>query len=153
MTTARAERADDTWNRQAMLEHTTRPVPAVAKVQNNEYLKVIGQRVRATRSQKKLSRRELSQKSGISERFIAHLELGDGNISVLKLKALADALEVSTTEFIADEERQDAPPAAAQKDWRAHPNAIAELFRHADHTHQRAVVELLLSSTRKPHPA
>jgi XRE family transcriptional regulator, aerobic/anaerobic benzoate catabolism transcriptional regulator len=59
---------------------------------SSSYLANLGQRVRALRKSRDLSRRELSERSGLSQRFIAQLETGAGNISVLRLKDLMHAL-------------------------------------------------------------
>lgn len=116
--------------------------------EHREFLARIGERVRSKRVERKLSRRMLSEHSGVSERFIAHLELGSGNISVLKLKAIAEALGASVSDIIgdrSDQERSRNEP----EEWRLNPVAVAELFRHADAMHQKAVAEILLSATRR----
>jgi len=105
------------------------------------YLAMLGGRVRARRLACKLSRRGLSERSGVSERFSAHLEAGEGNISIVRLKAIADALEVPLETIIA--ERPPERP-VSREDWRTHPGAIAELFMHADPNRQKAVVDLLV---------
>ena len=53
----------------------------------------VGQRVRALREARGLSRRELAAVSGLSERFLAQVEGGKGNIAVTRLARLADALD------------------------------------------------------------
>lgn len=55
-------------------------------------LQIVGARVRALRENKRLSRRELTQSSGVSERFLAQLESGHGNISLSRLADVSDAL-------------------------------------------------------------
>lgn len=55
-------------------------------------LQTVGARVRALRDEKSLSRRELSRLSGVSERFLAQLEGGNGNISLARLADVCDAL-------------------------------------------------------------
>jgi XRE family aerobic/anaerobic benzoate catabolism transcriptional regulator len=56
-------------------------------------LKAIGQEVRARREGLGLTRQRLAQVSGISVRFLNDVELGQANPSVLKLQALAEALD------------------------------------------------------------
>ncbi|MCF3935427.1 helix-turn-helix domain-containing protein [Acuticoccus sp. M5D2P5] len=107
----------------------------------------VGLRVRKRRSSSRISRRVLSERSGISERFIADLEYGKGNISIVRLKAIADALEIALEELVRDPEPKRTPR-PAPTDWRAHPAAIADLFRHAGASEQEAVVKLLISSMR-----
>lgn len=55
-------------------------------------LESVGKAVRAQREKKGLSRRELAETSGVSERFLAQLETGDGNISLKRFADVAHAL-------------------------------------------------------------
>ncbi len=55
-------------------------------------LEALGQRVRALRTERGYSLRELATRSGVSARFLVQVESGTGNISVRKLLALARAL-------------------------------------------------------------
>lgn len=114
-----------------------------------EYLHSLGERVRRRRAVCNYSRRQLSQMSGVSERFIAHLELGQGNISVLRLKSIADALEMPLTEII-DDARE---PVGRVNGDAPEPAVIADLFREADPSFQKAVVDLLMSAARRTHAA
>lgn len=56
------------------------------------YLRLVGERVRLMRLQMGMSRKALSQASGVSERYLAELERGSGNASLLVLRSIADAL-------------------------------------------------------------
>jgi XRE family aerobic/anaerobic benzoate catabolism transcriptional regulator len=49
----------------------------------------------------KLSRRELSEKCGVSERFLAQLESGRGNISLARFADVAEALATSPADLLA----------------------------------------------------
>lgn len=60
----------------------------------------VGARVRAARDEAGLSRRELAVLSGLSERFLAQLEGGTGNISLVRFAAVADALGTSPAELL-----------------------------------------------------
>jgi len=64
-------------------------------------LQTVGARVRALRDEKSLSRRELSRLSGVSERFLAQLESGQGNISLVRLADVCDALATTPGEILA----------------------------------------------------
>ena len=55
-------------------------------------LAALAGRVRRLREERAWSRAELARRSGLSERFLARVEAGDGNISVLRLSALGRAL-------------------------------------------------------------
>ncbi len=58
-----------------------------------DLLAKVGDRVRCIRRQKGHSRRELSEMSGVSVRYLAQLEGGEGNISIALLNKVALALE------------------------------------------------------------
>ena len=53
----------------------------------------LARRVRDARERRGWNRAELARRSGLSVRFLARIESGDGNVSVLRLAALADALD------------------------------------------------------------
>ena len=63
----------------------------------------LAQRVRAARSAQGLPRRLLSERSGVSPRYLAQLEAGEGNISVLLLSRVASALNLKIEDLLSDE--------------------------------------------------
>jgi len=65
-------------------------------------LTTVGARVRALRARRRMSRRELSQVSGVSERFLAQLEVGAGNISLTRFADVAEALGTTPAELLAN---------------------------------------------------
>jgi len=69
------------------------------------YLSRLGDRVRAWRSEHSMTRKALSAACGISERYLAQLEAGEGNISVLLLRKVARAMGVPVEQLV----REDAP--------------------------------------------
>ena len=66
----------------------------------------VGNRVRDTRRSFGMSRRELSERSGVSPRYLAKLEGGDGNISIGLLKKVALALQTPVELFLMDDDPQ-----------------------------------------------
>jgi XRE family transcriptional regulator, aerobic/anaerobic benzoate catabolism transcriptional regulator len=69
----------------------------------------LGARVRAWRARRGMTRRQLAADSGLSERFLADVETGKGNVSINSLEAAADALNITILDLL-----QDAPrPALA----------------------------------------
>src|SRR5215471_14462832 len=58
-------------------------------------LKLLAERVRQARARRGMTRKMLARDSGVSERYLAEIETGKGNISVLVLRRLAKALNVS----------------------------------------------------------
>jgi XRE family aerobic/anaerobic benzoate catabolism transcriptional regulator len=66
------------------------------------FLVALGQRLRALRDRGGITRKSLSQATGVSERHLANLEYGEGNASVLVLVQIANALHCSLAELIGD---------------------------------------------------
>ena len=64
------------------------------------FLGQLGLRVRRARAKAGLTRRSLAQRSGVSERYLAQLESGDGNISILLIRRVASALGADLHELI-----------------------------------------------------
>ena len=54
----------------------------------------------SARERRGLARKAVSQSAGVSERYLAQLEAGEGNASVLLLRSVARALEMPLTELI-----------------------------------------------------
>ena len=65
------------------------------------YLDRVGAQVRLLREAAGLTRRQLASKSGVSERFLAQLELGEGNISLVRFAEVAQALDTSPASLLA----------------------------------------------------
>ena len=66
------------------------------------YLLNIGNRIKSLRALRGMSRRLLAQRSGVSERYLAELENGKGNISILRLRDVADAMGIAADDLIAE---------------------------------------------------
>ncbi|MDG1471843.1 MAG: helix-turn-helix transcriptional regulator [Ascidiaceihabitans sp.] len=62
----------------------------------------LSERVRAARKAAGIPRRELSERSGVSPRYLAQLESGEGNISVLLLERVATSLGLKVEDFLSD---------------------------------------------------
>ena len=69
--------------------------------------KQIAQRVRQARSHANMSRRMLSEKSGVSQRYLAQLEAGEGNVSVGLLLRVAMSLNLRLEWLVGDIEPLD----------------------------------------------
>ena len=61
-----------------------------------DFLKQLGSRLRDTRTVLEMSRRELARRSGISERYIAEIEAGRGNVSIVLLLRIIQAVREIT---------------------------------------------------------
>jgi XRE family aerobic/anaerobic benzoate catabolism transcriptional regulator len=60
----------------------------------DDTLKIFGDRVRQARARRGMTRKILARDSGVSERYLAQIEAGKGNISILVLRELARALDI-----------------------------------------------------------
>jgi XRE family aerobic/anaerobic benzoate catabolism transcriptional regulator len=69
---------------------------------DEEFLAELGRRVRRIRALRGMSRKVLAEASDISERYIAQLESGMGNLSVLLLRRVAKAAGVTLDDLIGD---------------------------------------------------
>lgn len=72
--------------------------------EDESYLRLVGERVRRQRVQRGMSRKALSQASGVSERYLAELERGTGNASLLVLRGIATALHLRVDELASERE-------------------------------------------------
>jgi XRE family aerobic/anaerobic benzoate catabolism transcriptional regulator len=66
------------------------------------FLKRLGERVRMIRSRRAMSRKALAKHSAVSERYLAQLEGGTGNCSIVLLRRIAEALSVPVAELVDD---------------------------------------------------
>lgn len=76
----------------------TRPIPDVPA----PLIERLAKRVRSARTAQGLPRRLLSERSGVSPRYLAQLEAGEGNISVLLLSRVASALNLKIEDLLSD---------------------------------------------------
>lgn len=77
---------------------------------NRATIAEVGTRVRAWRARRGMTRKQLAADSGLSERFLADVEGGKGNVSINSLEAAARALNITLLDLL-----QDAPrPALAR---------------------------------------
>ena len=92
----------------------------------------VGERVRKARERKGIPRRVLSEISGVSPRYLAQLEAGEGNISIGLLQRVAIALD-HRIEWLVGE---DDP-------WSSDALRVADLFRTANSDVQKTVLQAL----------
>ncbi len=92
------------------------------------FLAGVGERVRRMRALRGMSRKVLAQVSGISERYIAQMESGQGNVSIVLLRRVAEAAATPIEDLLSD-------PAQRPDDWpllrdlllRASPETLTEV--------------------------
>lgn len=75
-------------------------VTADAVQADTDFAHAVGRMVRLGRAKRGLSRRQLAQDSGTSERYLAQIEGGTGNPSILVMRSIAQALELPLIELL-----------------------------------------------------
>jgi XRE family transcriptional regulator, aerobic/anaerobic benzoate catabolism transcriptional regulator len=86
-----------------MSEIKTAPEPRRGGDPRDEsYLNLIGERLRLTRAGRGMSRKVLALASGVSERYLAELERGAGNASLLVLRQIAAAMSVRVADLVSE---------------------------------------------------
>ena len=70
----------------------------------------LGARIRAWRARRGMTRKQLAEDSGLSERFLADVESGKGNASINSLEATARALNITLIELLLVHESAPAGP-------------------------------------------
>jgi XRE family transcriptional regulator, aerobic/anaerobic benzoate catabolism transcriptional regulator len=68
----------------------------------SDYLRLLGERVREMRARRGMTRKILARDSAVSERYLAQLESGQGNISILLLRQIAQALDTPLQALVLD---------------------------------------------------
>jgi XRE family transcriptional regulator, aerobic/anaerobic benzoate catabolism transcriptional regulator len=84
-------------------------LPTVLPPTDSLLLRDLARRIRALRKSRSLTRKTLSQLADVSERHLAQLESGEGNISVLLLNRIATALNTSLAELFTSPSHSSAP--------------------------------------------
>lgn len=71
------------------------------RISGEQFLLSLGSRIRDLRNHRAMTRKTLARESDVSERHLAQLESGEGNISILLLRRIAAVLSVSLEELFA----------------------------------------------------
>ena len=103
-----------------------------------DFLDQLGQRVRRMRGLAGMSRKVLAQVSGISERYIAQLESGKGNVSIVLLRRIANAINAPLDDII--------PGSEPSPDWQV----IRDLLKKASPSQIAEVKDLLAGGASAP---
>jgi XRE family aerobic/anaerobic benzoate catabolism transcriptional regulator len=90
------------------------------------FLEALGQRVRTMRALRGMSRKVLAKVSGISERYIAQLESGKGNVSIVLLRRVSNAMGAHLEDLIPTGEPSPDWPVIRDLLRKATPNQIAQ---------------------------
>ena len=74
--------------------------PAIDDLDSRRLLGVLGERVRTLRAYRHMTRKALARDSQVSERYLAQLEQGHGNISIMLLARVAAALRTDLSDLL-----------------------------------------------------
>jgi XRE family aerobic/anaerobic benzoate catabolism transcriptional regulator len=81
---------------------TVKTARKVKSAPRDSYLDRLGERVRRLRNQRGMTRKALAQHAEISERYIAQLESGEGNCSIVLLRRIARAIGVQLPQLVSE---------------------------------------------------
>ena len=95
-------------------------------------ISTVGERVRKARERKGLPRRVLSEMSGVSPRYLAQIEAGEGNISIALLQRVALALDHRIEWLVSEEDP-----------WTSEVVRVSDIFRAAAPETRARVLDLL----------
>lgn len=101
-------------------------------ISDEEFIRVVGERVRVARARKAVSRKALSEASGVSLRYLAQLEGGEGNISISLLRRISKALDHRIEWLVGDDDP-----------WTSDAVRVASQFRAASSEQRRRVLSIL----------
>ena len=110
----------------------TKELAAKGSASAPAFVAEVGERVRKARLRKGVTRKRLSELSLVSQRYLAQLESGDGNISLALLHRVASALDAEVTWLVGGE-----------------ANEIAALYRAANEAERERVREILAPGGRR----
>jgi XRE family aerobic/anaerobic benzoate catabolism transcriptional regulator len=112
-------------------KRTTSPAKNRVKARpssDEAFLQELGQRVRQMRGIRGMSRKVFSQVSGLSERYLAQLESGTGNVSIVLLRRVAQAAGAPVEDLICDTSQQRAEwPLIRELLRQASPETVEEV--------------------------
>ena len=93
-----------------------------------EFLKVVGLRVRSQRAITRMSRKRLAEVSGVSERYLAQLESGQGNMSIALLRKVTGAIGMSLSTLLSAEIAEEKAVTRKISDNQAHDLKSSDAF-------------------------
>ncbi|MDP2825065.1 MAG: helix-turn-helix transcriptional regulator [Sulfuritalea sp.] len=88
-----------------MMESTEKPEPSASsrfidEAADAEFIQALGIRVRESRARRGMSRKALALNSDVSERYLAQVESGETNPSIMVLRHVAHAIGISLTDLL-----------------------------------------------------
>src|SRR5260370_14875854 len=97
-------------------------LPRTTPIRDGDFLLFLGKRVRGLRNLRGMTRKLVAREADVSERHLAQLEAGEGNVSLLLLRRIAAALGASLFELFAPEVEEPAEKQMIQRFLERLPN-------------------------------
>ena len=113
--------------------------PRIDDIESGRLLSVLGKRVRTLRAHRRMTRKALARDSRVSERYLAQLEQGRGNISVMLLARVAAALRTDLSDLLRMREKHTAEEVL-----------IADLLRDLSPDTHKAFLQMLSENFSVP---
>ncbi len=113
--------------------------PIIDDIESGRLLSVLGERVRTLRAHRRMTRKALARDSRVSERYLAQLEQGRGNISVMLLARVAAALRTDLSDLLRMREKHTAEEVL-----------IADLLRDLSPDTHKAFLQMLSENFSVP---
>src|ERR1700678_2253476 len=108
------------------------PVEPIGAFDDASFLIFVGKKVRDARSRRGMTRKMLAEEADVSERHLAQLELGEGNVSIVLLRRITNALNIPLADVF-----------QAEKANAALESALRQILDRIPHPQLSAVVERL----------
>lgn len=77
-------------------------MPNLSKSRQDPTLIALGEAIRRIRKEQGISQEKLALLAEVDRSYVGQVERGDNNVAVLRLKKLADALQITMTELMAE---------------------------------------------------
>ena len=71
-----------------------------AKLPDEEFLQKIGKQIQSLRKQQKLNQKDFAEKAHLDRSYLARIESGKCNLTLLSLKQIAEALHIEIGEIV-----------------------------------------------------
>jgi XRE family aerobic/anaerobic benzoate catabolism transcriptional regulator len=107
-------------------------VDGAAASADDAFVALVGDRVRKARERKGVTRKTLSELSRVSQRYLAQLEAGEGNISIALLHRVAAALDHRIEWLVSEEDP-----------WASEAAQVASLYASATASQRQRVMQIL----------
>src|ERR1700745_191169 len=91
-------------------------------IPDGDFLVFLGNRYRHLRNVRGMTHKIVARNADVSERHLAQLEAGEGNVSIVLLRRIAAALKVSLVELFAPEVQEPAEKQSIQRFLERLPN-------------------------------